>query len=79
MLTAEFTRKELRILELTQAWSNGLSPRAKVKCFPSDLRQSDLESLPSLQTQAAFFVEAGLAATGLRFVPVRVSLPHPKD
>jgi hypothetical protein len=30
MLKAEFTRKELRILELTQAWPNGLS-RAKAR------------------------------------------------
>lgn len=77
-LTAKLTRKELRVLELTQAWSNGLS-RAKVRALPGDLRQSDLESLPSLQTQAAFSVEAGLAGIGLRFVPVRASLPHPKD
>jgi hypothetical protein len=31
----------------------------------SDLRQSDLESLPSLQTQAAFLVSAGRAAAPL--------------
>jgi hypothetical protein len=34
MLTAKFTRKELRMLELTQAWSNGLS-QAEARRFPA--------------------------------------------
>jgi hypothetical protein len=39
------------------------------QALASDLRQSNLESLTSLQTQAAFLVEAGLAATGFEVCP----------
>jgi hypothetical protein len=81
VLRANWTDAPFSIQMSGNSWScleRGLTGYLGEGAFPSDLRQSDLESLPSLQAQAGFLVEAGLPGRLKPSPDVVRTLPSPK-